>query len=93
MMEYFGYKVRIATKYHAVLYKKFEHEDIFINQVMKISLAKDEYAANVELGIADTYINQQVLDLLQIALNRTKKDLREYGQTIIKKMKESWKLV
>lgn len=86
-MEYFGYKLRIATRYHAILYKKFEHNNIIINQVIKLSLCVDNHSANVELGISDTYIDQTLLDTLQIALNRTKRDIRENADAMVSLIK------
>lgn len=72
------YKERMITKKHALLYKPYNDQ---INQVLYLGATSKAY---VELSCNDIYINQALLDEMQIALNRTKKDLKEME-------KEWWK--
>lgn len=66
-----NYKERMITKKHALLYKPYNEQ---INQVLYLGANSKAY---VELSCNDIYINQALLDELQIALNRAKKDLKE----------------
>lgn len=67
-----NYKVRLTTKDNAILYKAYNEK---INQVLYVN--EKHSTAYVELSCNDIYINQALLDELQIALNRAKKDLKE----------------
>lgn len=92
-MEYFGYKLRIANEYFAILYKHYENNEMPINQVMQLSFRPNgKHIASVELSVSDTYIDQKLLDTLQIALNRTKRDIQEHARTIVRTMNKRWEI-
>lgn len=92
-MEYFGYKLRIANEYFAILYKPYDNKWLPINQVMQLSFRPNgKHIASVELSISDTYIDQELLDTLQIALNRTKKDIQEHARNIVRTMNKRWEI-
>lgn len=69
-----NYKVRIATNSHIHIYKKFENNSR-ISQVI-ILTRQSGNKAFVELNVDNVYIDQELLDTMQIALNRARKDAR-----------------
>ena len=66
------YRLFIANKTRSVYVKKYND---YINQIVIIK--NNDKTPHVELSVAGTHIDQTLLDELQIALNRAKKDARE----------------
>lgn len=90
-MQKFGYKLVIATKGRAVWCKPYQHYKQY-NQVLCIYYGdkiKQSYAG-IELAFNDKFITQNDLDIMQIALNRAKKDLREYQDILLKELENLW---
>lgn len=71
------YKLFIASKTEEIYVKKYND---FINQV--ITKKSNGKKPLVELTINNIYIDQEILDELQIALNRAKKDAKEMNNEI-----------
>lgn len=69
-----NYKTRIATNNHIHIYKECEI-DSRINQIVILTRSNNNKAL-VELRIENTCIDQELIDRLQIALNRARKDAR-----------------
>lgn len=71
------YKLFIASKNESIYVKKYND---FINQV--ITKKGNSNKPLVELTINNIYIDQELIDELQIALNRAKKDAKELNDEI-----------
>lgn len=71
------YKLFIASKSESIYIKKYND---YINQV--ITKKGNGKRPLVELTINNIYIDQELIDELQIALNRAKKDAKELNNEI-----------
>lgn len=80
-----GYKLRFATESRALFYKPF---DTLINQVVLLFVKTGNTKALVELRAPNEYISQDTINMLQIALNRARKDSREYYEDFKKEIKK-----
>ena len=71
------YKLFIASKSESIYIKKYND---YINQV--ITKKSNGKRPLVELTINNIYIDQELIDELQIALNRAKRDAKEMNDGI-----------